>query len=461
MPELTTEQETLSSFSLKKIPVSKNPEEVTDNEDKKYADRIQLLELSNLIDNWEQELLFSENGFFNLKGSEVRNKSKEFISELERFINSKMSGMIFHLERSKLAAIEMKNIKIENIKQQLFNHEQKELYEWEISVYNNAIKLAHDKAILYKNNIEIFQKALNNGINAIQLMAEREGWKSEVLKIKKKKFISGCCYDVIQAFIDEKDINFINYYNKYKEYLIEEQKDELEPSVECLKNNIIAYNWAVELFSYQLSYKENEAEIKNIKDKNLESLVRKYIDILKKSSEKNEQEIRKQEIDESWNKIISLLETEPEKSLLYIDLTKDKDNIKSQQEYIKQIINKGFIVTDKKKFCELINLMLNDFSTFQDEMLNKYRYQLSSMDFEFLEKIQNMTYEEYLKLSADYNFLLKNFEKSGINMIDKIYDSILSYRFAIDEYQAVNNKEADFDTRSKIVEQVLARILHK
>ena len=80
------------SFSVRKIPTI--PKEVNLSEiDDEKLDKIKILELCNHIDEWEKEVLFSENGFFSTKGKEVKNKSKEFISELDRFISSKISSM--------------------------------------------------------------------------------------------------------------------------------------------------------------------------------------------------------------------------------------------------------------------------------------------------------------------------------------------------------------------------------
>ena len=100
-----------SSFSLRKIPISQN-ENVLDVENSKYLDKVKILELCNLIDEWEKELLFSDGGFFSLKGKEVKDKSDEFIKELEKFINSKISVMSFYFDESKEAVQKIKQIKI-------------------------------------------------------------------------------------------------------------------------------------------------------------------------------------------------------------------------------------------------------------------------------------------------------------------------------------------------------------
>ena len=61
------------SFSLRKI---ENPQ--NDFNEDFSLDKVKILNFSNSIDKWEQELLFSENGFYSLKGKDVENKVKEF-----------------------------------------------------------------------------------------------------------------------------------------------------------------------------------------------------------------------------------------------------------------------------------------------------------------------------------------------------------------------------------------------
>ena len=62
------------SFSLRKIDVSS--EDVLDNDFS--LDKVKILDFSNSIDKWEQELLFSQKGFYSLKGKAVENKTKEY-----------------------------------------------------------------------------------------------------------------------------------------------------------------------------------------------------------------------------------------------------------------------------------------------------------------------------------------------------------------------------------------------
>ncbi|MBQ4122585.1 hypothetical protein IJD44_02520 [bacterium] len=461
MAEMTGKREFSSPFSLEKIPVNKQNEGSFDVENNKFADKVKLLELSNYIDEWEREILFSKNGFFSLKGKYVENKSKEYIAELERFINAKTSNIVFCLENSKKAAKELKRIKIENIKSQLLKHEQKELYDWEIDVYNKALQAAQDKAILYKYDFDIVFKSVKNGIKILSLISEREKWTDKIFKIKQKKFVSSCCFEIIQSFIKEKDIDFLRHFNTYSRYLLDEDKEKLEELMSELKDNIIAYNWATELFSYDLNDEENEKEIKRLNDKNLEPLVRSYIDVFKKLKKKNNEELKQLELQQTWDKIDSLLKTEPEKALLYVDIEKDKESTKAQKEYITKLIGEGYIITDKAIFCELFSEMLNDFASFKYKLLSKYKHKLSQVDFELLKNLQKQSDTEYLKIISDYKFLFQKLKEMKIEAPNEIYDFILDYRLAIDDYKLINSKSADFEKKNKIIEILLARISHK
>ena len=56
------------SFSLRKIDVPS--ETVLDNDFS--LDKVKILDFSNSIDKWEEELLLSDEGFFSLKGKKIQ-----------------------------------------------------------------------------------------------------------------------------------------------------------------------------------------------------------------------------------------------------------------------------------------------------------------------------------------------------------------------------------------------------
>ena len=114
--------------------------------------------------------------------------------------------MSFYFDESKEAVQKIKQIKIENIQNKMIKYESQELYDWEISVYNNAINLSMQKALLYKEDTQLIEKFLKQGLSIIKLMSDREKWNNKILKSKKEKYLSEFYYSIIKSFLDDKDI---------------------------------------------------------------------------------------------------------------------------------------------------------------------------------------------------------------------------------------------------------------
>lgn len=446
-----------STFSLREIPTSKKDENTLDADDAKYLDKIKILELSTFIDEWEQEILFSDNGFFSLKGKDIKDKTKEYLRELEKFVDKKISDMAFSSDAAKKAALQIKKLKTENIKQQMLAHQEKELYEWEIQVYNNAIASSLNRAVSYKNDAVIVASEFSKCVNIINLISERQKWNSKIFKSKKEKFISFFYFSIINAFLDDKDITFVHLFEKYKKSLNDEHREKLQKAVDEMKTNIIAYNWAIEIFSYNLDETELEKEINDIKDSELESEVRKYISLLKKEKLSKEKLLKQDEIEKSWENITSLLDENPAKALLYTDRMQNASIQKAQKEYIKQITQKSYIQTDKKTYIEILKEILDDLPKFRERTLSEVKHLLSEKDFKFFEQIQNNPDEEYFKIFSDYKYLFERFEDAGIKSCDTQYDLILSFQNALEECKPDNSKFIDIEKKNKIIDAIFAR----
>lgn len=457
MENLVNDDKLSSSFSVRRIPVSKT-ENSFDTENEKYKDKVKILELSNLIDEWEQELLFSEKGFYSFKGKEVENKRVEFITELEHFINSKISEMSFVLPVSRETANKIKQLKIDSIKQKMQSYESSELYNWEIDVYNKALEYSVKKAVSYINDKEVVSNCLKNGLSVLKLMAERENWSLKIIKSKKEKYLSDFYYSLIKAFLDKKDINFVLLFDKYKNFLLPKEKEEIEQAVNSMKNTIIAYNWANEIFTYNINDNEIEEEINKLNDSELETCVRNYIKVLKFNKDKLDNQKKKEESDKSWEDILSLLDSNPDKSFLYIDYNQGKHLSNIQKEYIKKIIKDGSIKTDKTKFIDLFEEMLGDFLTFQDKSLDDYRTCLSKEDFDFFSKFQKEDISKIALLKSDYNYISKLAKQSKNKDSDLLYDFISLYFSSLEEYKAINEKDADIEKRNKLIQVLSERI---
>ena len=130
------------SYSIRKIPVVYK--ENIDSENIDSIDKIKILEISNFIDKWEQEILFSENGFYSLKGKNVENKTKEFIQELNELVNSKIFEINFSDSMYKEIISDIKNKKIAAIKKQMSQEEYESLANT-VVYNNNSVEVLEEK----------------------------------------------------------------------------------------------------------------------------------------------------------------------------------------------------------------------------------------------------------------------------------------------------------------------------
>ena len=440
-----------SEYSVRKIPVTKQIE-TTNFEDEKYLDKIKILELSNVIDEWEKELLFSNNGFFSLKGKNVENKSTEFISELEKLVNSKISALKLSNSSSHEAVEKIKKLKIDNIKNQMQQYEHQELFNWEISVYTKTISSSIERAVLYKNDLSVIDYCFKTGLSVLDLVAEKEKWSNKVLKSRKDDFISDFYSALINAFLEEKDIRFVSYYEKYKGVLSEEKQKEFESIIEDMKLNIVAYNWSKELFSYNLDNDEQEKEIKKLNDEKLENAVRKNLKILKQDKENSEELENKDKVQKNWNELEKLLKEEPLKALLNIDLTQEKNIIKNQIDYINKMVKDGYLNTDKQKFISLLNEAFNDFQSFKNKNLLENKNYFSQVDYSFFQELQKKSDFDFISFKSDVSFLLKKLEEQKIKKIEDKYDCLIVLNRILN-----SDKEIDLDKKNKIIEALSIR----
>lgn len=447
-------------FSIRKIPVTESEiqqEALSDN----HIDKIKILELSNIIDKWEQELLFSENGFFSLKGKTVEGKINEFVAELDGFIDSKIQEIAFVDNSSKKLAKTIKIEKIESIKRKMKAHEQTELKNWETEVYENAIKSSISRAVLYKSDVNIIESSLKNGLSVLKVMAENEDWTPKILKYREEKYKSEFYSSLIDAFIKDKNPKANFYFSKYKNILNLEDTEKFEKSIKELKNNVIAYNWARELFSYNMVKSEQEKEIKTIKDKEIEKIVRNYLYDFSLSEKKQEEVIAKEKNIKNWQEIIEIAKSDIDKALLYIDFNGKSDDIKSKKEYIKLIKKQDFILTDKKQFVSLLAEYFENFEKFKTKDISNYQSCFSKEDYELFSNLQKIDNIEFFKLNVDYKYVIDEIKKLKINKEEDKYNIFKLILTVNNEYKQNNNKNPDFEARNKLISTVLERFKNK
>ena len=223
------------SFSLRKIDVSSQ-----DDLNECFAlDKVKVLDFSNSIDKWEQELLFSQNGFYSLKGKDIEGKTKEFYKELKTFVGLKLAEMKLKNIKTLNIVLDIKERKLNAILDQMQKYEKEQLSLWETQVFEEGLKSVIKRATLYKDNEQILFVSLNNGISILKTMAEKESWDEKTLSSKLQLFESEFFISLIESYIQNKDVKAVVLFEKYKDKLDLQDKEKMQEALSVFKSKII------------------------------------------------------------------------------------------------------------------------------------------------------------------------------------------------------------------------------
>ncbi len=453
MQIINSENPNNGSFLLHKFN-SDNTDNSKNNPDAQNIDKTKILELSNFIDTWEQEILFADNGFYSLKGKNVQGKSKEFISELEDLINSKIDEISFSHPIFRTVAFKVKKDKLASILQKMQVYENQQLYNWQMEVFDNALKSAINRAVLYKNNEDIIAASFKNGLSIIELLAEKEQWQAKTVHAKLCDFKSQFFYSIILSFLDDRDINASIYYKKYKKFLINIDTEKLETALQKLEFEIIAYNWAKEVFSYNLSEDEQLKKLNDIDNENVKTLAKHF---LKDFSALDKQEKDKQEKEKNlknWQQILEIAKTDVNRAELYIDYTLKENHIKAANDYLKQIKKFGFIKTDTDEFFNLLSEFMDDFNAFKKKDLSFFRACLSESDYQFFEKLICVDEKEYILIYSDFKYLQDKLKNNRKLSQEEKYNFAKLTIYVYEFLKSDKNKSPNIVERTKFLDAI-------
>lgn len=445
-------------FALRKIPVTQRYQDDLENfENEIFLDKTKIIEFANSIDEWEKNILFAENGFYSLKGKNAKDKLKEYVSELENFANLKYSEL--HLSDSKSSKIflKVKKEKINLIIEQMKKHESEELKNWQLEVFEKAIEASKQRAVLYKNDDNIVNECLNNGLAVINLIAKEEQWAQNLLQKTCNKYKTEFYSALIEDFIVEKNIKAEAVFSAHKNLFDDEKCEKLEKSVTELKTEIIAYNWAKELTNYDLSKEDEEKEFKEIKDENVKKSAKEYLKIFKQREKLQEEEDNKTKNLKNWEEIKKNLKENSGYVFLDVDKSLDEKSSSKKKDYIKQIADVGYVKTNEEDYLKLLQDFSDDYKKYKKQDISDYNTSIAEEDLNFFYELQNADENEILLVLSDIECIQKEFKAQKTNNDEKKYKFYKMFFALLKVYKSENKKTADLSVRNKILEELKKR----
>lgn len=445
-------------FALRKIPVTqKFQDDLENSENEFFLDKTKIIEFSNSIDEWERNILFAENGFYSLKGKDTKNKIKEYISELENFVNVKYSELRLSDSKSNEIFLKIKKEKTDVIIEQMKKHESEELKSWQLEVFEKAIEASKQRAILYKNDDNIVNECLSGGLAVINLIAQEEKWTQNLLQKLCNKYKSEFYSALIDNFISEKNIKAEAVFSAHKNLFDDEKREKLEKSVLELKTNIIAYNWAKELVNYDLSKEEEEKEFKEIKDDNVKKSAKEYLKFFKERKKLQEEEDNKTKNLKNWEEIKKNLKENSGYVFLDVDRSLDEKSSAKKKDYINQIADDGYVKTREEDYLKLLQDFMDDYKKYKKQDISDYNESIAEEDLNFFYELQNADENEILLVLSDLWCIQKEFKEKKTNSAEKKYKFYRMFFASLNMYKSENKKAADLTVRNKILEELRKR----
>lgn len=445
-------------FALRKIPVTqKFQDDLENSENEFFLDKTKIIEFANSIDEWERSILFAENGFYSLKGKDAKEKLKEYVSELENFANLKYSELHLSDLKSSKIFLKVKKEKINLIIEQMKKHESKELKSWQLDVFEKAIEASKQRAVLYKNDDNIVNECLNNGLAVVNLIAKEEQWGKNLLQKTCNKYKAEFYSALIDDFIAEKNIKAEAVFSLHKNLFDDEKCEKLEKSVTELKTEIIAYNWAKELTNYDLSKEDEEKEFKEIKDEDVKKSAKEYLKIFKQRKKLQEEDDNKTKNLKNWEEIKKNLKENSGYVFLDVDRSLNEKSSVKKKDYIKKIANEGYVETTADDYLKLLQDFLNDYKKYKKQDISDYNTSIAEEDLNFFYELQNVDENEILLILSDLECIQKEFKEKRINSAEKKYKFYKMFFVLLKMYKSENKKTADLSVRNKILEELKKR----
>ena len=343
----------------------------------------------------------------------------------------------------KIAEI-IKAKKADTILKGIISHEINQTLNWELEVIEEAKQNSINKGVLYRNNKEDLNLALRNGKTVIIYKGRLLNSKIDEIKSELAKFESDFHSNIIVSLAKEYILASKKYFEENKDKLLQENKEKLEEMINELEKNYAIDETSSSLFAlYSNDEDKLEAEIEKIKKYKEE--IKKKTKALIELKKSKEESIQEEAIKEFFNAIQNKQKEGNIVDLKDIPLGLGPDNQIKAGKFIEKINKDGFINSNSSSIITIFNSFKVPLK-FKKTKLQKYRFNLSSDDFEVIEKFQN---EKNITISDIYELANKSLSK--IKNEEEKSKTIIKILNDISEEKKLKNRDLNFEEIKKTV----------
>lgn len=369
-------------------------------------DDAKMLEMSNQIDQWEQDNLYNKNtGYYYKNGKDAVGKSGEIMKNFDDFVQEyKSKNKISPFNQSRM------NSMIQNKKSRIYAgvnaHDVKQTGIWAETESQVGLDNAIKGMVNARNNPTIMQTQLNNAMKIIEWQGEMQNLDPDTIEAMKKQAKSSAYCSVLDSYISEGSLKAGEFFEQHKDEIDSKNHARYIGTIKNEETKYQARDLAEQIVSSSVSQEEAIQKAEAIQDIELSDMTVSRIKRHYSDQEHFRDLAEREALNGFYTKAVQAAQTGG--VLSYDDIPDNIDpNIKlSLMNYIN---TKGQPETDNQVWETLYNMSVNNAQGFAKEDLNKYRGYLSDGEYKnFLKKQQDIQAGDYYTTIKDDDKMIKD-----------------------------------------------------
>lgn len=369
-------------------------------------DDAKMLEMSNQIDQWEQDNLYNKDtGYYYKNGKDAVGKSGEIMKNFDDFVQEyKSKNKISPFNQSRM------NSMIQNKKSRIYAgvnaHDVKQTGIWAETESQVGLDNAIKGMVNARNNPTIMQTQLNNAMKIIEWQGEMQNLDPDTIEAMKKQAKSSAYCSVLDSYISEGSLKAGEFFEQHKDEIDSKNHARYIGTIKNEETKYQARDLAEQIVSSSASQEEAIQKAEAIQDIELSDMTVSRIKRHYSDQEHFRDLAEREALNGFYTKAVQAAQTGG--VLSYDDIPDNIDpNIKlSLMNYIN---TKGQPETDNQVWETLYNMSVNNAQGFAKEDLNKYRGYLSDGEYKnFLKKQQDIQAGDYYTTIKDDDKMIKD-----------------------------------------------------
>lgn len=369
-------------------------------------DDAKMLEMSNQIDQWEQDNLYNKDtGYYYKNGKDAVGKSGEIMKNFDDFVQEyKSKNKISPFNQSRM------NSMIQNKKSRIYAgvnaHDVKQTGIWAETESQVGLDNAIKGMVNARNNPTIMQTQLNNAMKIIEWQGEMQNLDPDMIEAMKKQAKSSAYCSVLDSYISEGSLKAGEFFEQHKDEIDSKNHARYIGTIKNEETKYQARDLAEQIVSSSVSQEEAIQKAEAIQDIELSDMTVSRIKRHYSDQEHFRDLAEREALNGFYTKAVQAAQTGG--VLSYDDIPDNIDpNIKlSLMNYIN---TKGQPETDNQVWETLYNMSVNNAQGFAKEDLNKYRGYLSDGEYKnFLKKQQDIQAGDYYTTIKDDDKMIKD-----------------------------------------------------